>query len=120
MRKIWLTMATMAMAVSLTACGGSKSQTGTETESSAAAEITAAGTAAETQEASSDAAEAGDEKVADKDTMVIGCYGATQSMFPANDSKLPGAQIHVNLYDTLLTMDKDGEVQPFWQRNGNR
>ena len=109
-------MAAMAMAVSLTACSGSKSQTDAGTGTSAAAGTTAAGTSAGTadgtQEASSDAAGTGDEKAADKDTMVIGCYGATQSMFPANDSKLPGAQIHVNLYDTLLTMDKDGEVQP--------
>lgn len=52
------------------------------------------------------------EVVSSKDTMVVACYGAVQSMFPGNDSKLPGAQLHVNLYDTLLTMDKEGNILP--------
>lgn len=53
------------------------------------------------------------ESISNKDEMVIACYGAVSSMFPGNDSKLPGAQLHVNLYDTLLTMNKDGEVIPY-------
>lgn len=61
-----------------------------------------------------------DETISDKDEMVIACYGAVQSMFPGNDSKLPGAQLHVNLYDTLVTMEKDGNIVPLlaesWQR----
>ena len=52
------------------------------------------------------------EVVSSKDEMVVACYGAVQSMFPGNDSKLPGAQLHVNLYDTLVTMDKDGTILP--------
>ena len=52
------------------------------------------------------------EAVSSKDEMIIACYGAVQSMFPGNDSKLPGAQLHVNLYDTLVTMDKDGTILP--------
>ncbi|MDY5931226.1 MAG: ABC transporter substrate-binding protein [Candidatus Ornithospirochaeta sp.] len=53
----------------------------------------------------------GDE-VSGKDTMTVACYGAVQSVFPGNDSKLPGAQLHVNLYDTLLTMKADGTIVP--------
>ena len=53
-----------------------------------------------------------EEKVSSKDTMTIACYGAVQSMFAGNDSKLPGAQIHVNIYDTLVYMDKEGVIQP--------
>lgn len=53
-----------------------------------------------------------EEVVSSKDEMTVACYGAVQSMFPGNDSKLPGAQLHVNLYDTLVTMDKDGTILP--------
>lgn len=52
------------------------------------------------------------EAVSSKDEMIIASYGAVQSMFPGNDSKLPGAQLHINLYDTLVTMDKDGTILP--------
>ena len=62
----------------------------------------------------------GEEVVSSKDTMTVACYGAVNSMFPGNDSKLPGAQLHINVYDTLLTMDKDGTILPSlaesWER----
>ncbi len=57
-------------------------------------------------------AEPSGEVVSSKDEMVVACYGAVQSMFPGNDSKLPGAQLHINLYDTLVTMGKDGTILP--------
>ncbi len=72
-----------------------------------------AGGAQEIPSASSSKTSSNGEVVdAAKDTMTIACYGAAQSMFPGNDSKLPGAQLHVNLYDTLVTMDKQGNIQP--------
>ncbi len=52
------------------------------------------------------------EVISSKDEMTIAVYGTVQSMFPGNDSKLPGAQLHTNLYDTLVTMDKEGNIQP--------
>ncbi len=101
MKKKKLLMMTLAAVMMLSACGG-KTETGSTT---AAGGSTAAG---ETTVADS----GGGEAVAAKDTMTIGCYGATSSMFPGNDTKLPGAQIHVNLYDTLVTMDQNGEIKP--------
>jgi len=65
-----------------------------------------------TSSSQSSASSASGEVVSSKDTMVVASYGAVQSMFPGNDSKLPGAQLHVNLYDTLVTMDKDGTILP--------
>ena len=52
------------------------------------------------------------EIVSAKDTMVIGCYGEPQSMFPMNDGKIPGIHIIVQLYEPLLQMDKDGNILP--------
>ena len=99
MKKRCLFLAAMTMALVLSACGGKTADSGTT-----------AGTAASGESTSAESG--GAEEASGKDTMTIGCYGATQSMFPGNDSKLPGAQIHVNQYDTLLTMDQDGNIQP--------
>lgn len=102
MKKSRLFVTVLTAAALLAACSGNQSASQTGGDSSSPA-VTEAGT---------DAGTADGEQMSDKDTMVIGCYGALQSLFPGNDSKLPGAQIHVNVYDTLLTMDKDGEILP--------
>lgn len=52
------------------------------------------------------------EVVSSKDTMTIGAYGEPESLFPANDGKIPGASVAANLYETLMTMDAEGNVLP--------
>jgi peptide/nickel transport system substrate-binding protein len=47
-----------------------------------------------------------------KDTMILGCYGEPQSMFPANDGKIPGVHVVIQIYETLLQMDKTGNLLP--------
>ncbi|NYB75279.1 ABC transporter substrate-binding protein [Sedimentibacter hydroxybenzoicus DSM 7310] len=54
----------------------------------------------------------GDEKVSSKDTLTIGAFGEAQSLFPANDGKVPGAQFAANVYETLVQMDKEGNIYP--------
>ena len=104
MKKSYLFLVAMTMALALSACGGKSADSGTTGGSTVSADSVGG---------ESISAEGGSgEAASSKDTMTIGCYGATQSMFPGNDSKLPGAQIHVNMYDTLLRMDQNGEILP--------
>ncbi len=107
MKKRWMAIAMASVMLAVTACGSSSSS---EETSSASQE--SAGASETGGEESGGEAGAEGETVLDKDTMTIGCYGAVQSLFPANDTKIPGAQVFVNVYDTLLTLDKEGNLQP--------
>lgn len=51
-------------------------------------------------------------EISTKDTLTIGCFGEPQSLFPANDGKVPGAQFAANVYEPLVQMDKNGEIYP--------
>lgn len=47
-----------------------------------------------------------------KDTLVVGAYAETMTMFPPNDSTIPTIHMYVNLYETLLKMDAKGNIVP--------
>ena len=65
-----------------------------------------------TSSASKSITQGAEEILSDKDTLTIGAYGEPDSLFIANDGKIPGASLAANLYETLLIMDAKGNVLP--------